>query len=416
MESTGLALRRQVQRARYRHAWWTAVVAGLGGNALLVLGLWAAAPRAEGPDIAVMPAQVSAPPAPAPIVVTPPMVPPMIVVVTPPPPTAGARGGDLGPCPAPHTARPSGGLRQPDVDGQLVGFNGSPSDSRLVAVWTADRLLVSRDGGASWDRVLDGPGGIVDATFDCHGRALVLRTGAGLGVRDGAREAWRPVPNIVIDVPADEHGRYQPRLVGGGRSIAVVGTRGEEFGQGYAALSDDGGESWRFADLGWYEGDRIAAAWDGGALDVVVPWTDCSWEGLRRATVTASGVKEHGDLAWARQIALDGARIHGVSWDCPQTPDTPDEGLCTWRDGHDWRPVAPPRAAGSADATTGDDAVELTLVDGPVDVVVREHQVHAIRGAHLGRGRAWPAEATPLGTDRAGRLWGLEAGHTLIRR
>lgn len=410
METTQQVLRREAQRARYRHAWWIALAAGVSGNALLVLSMWAVAPRPAPAAVSVMPAAAPS----APVILSSPAAAPVIVVMQAPATTAPAQAlGDLGPCPEPHAARPSGALRQPRLDGEPVGFAGAPTDSRWLAVWTTSELHVSRDGGASWDRVLDGPGDVIDATFDCHGRVLALRDGNGLGIRDGAREAWRTVPGVAVRIPRadEEYPHHVPELVGGGRTLAVIGPQsGDDDYHANVAMSDDGGATWRHADLGWYEGSA-EGEWTGDTLHVMIPWTDCMAEGIRLVTVSAGGVRSEEIDEWSQQTALDRGAVHGVSWSCPPDYNSADTALCTWRQGKGWRsvPLEP--------APTGSDAgYDLFLVDGPVDVLVREHIVQTIGSRKLGRAREWPSGAEPLGTDLAGRLWGKDADGTLIRR
>ena len=432
-------LRRHVEGARRRRGWWLLACGGVGTGvglgglvALALTGVRAATPPAVAVTAAAPPATVVVAPPPL-VVVVPAPAPVVAPAMVAPPDPAPAPFGDLGPCPAPHQARPRGRLVQPPVGDVVVGVAGAPTDSRWVATWTADHVFVSRDGGASWDRVLDGPGRVLDASFDCHGRVLVLRdvadpTGAlgadggadggagvgagagasvGVGVRHGAREVWRAVPGVALRRPDDEQPRYPARLAGGGRAIAVVGGRGDEDGEAVAAVSDDAGASWRHVELGWYDGVRLAATWDDETLRVAVPWTDCMSEGLRLVTVTARGARSEEIAEYASQLVLEGGTLHAVSWECPATAGDRGEGLCAWRHGRGWRPVAVP-------ASTADDPPELVLIEGPVPVAVLGERFHTV-GARLGRARAWPPGAAPLATDRAGRLWGLQDGE-LIRR
>lgn len=398
METSTLGLRREARRARYRYAGWMAGCAGVSAASLLALALWAgAAPPA--PRVQVLPAATVTR-----TVVVPVVTPPHVVVIPVAPPALPV--GDLGPCPAPHRDRVHARLAQPSGDEPVAGFAAAPSDSRWLAAWTATHLFVSRDGGGSWRRVLDGAGAVLDATFDCHGRVLALRAGSGLGVRDGTREVWRAVAGVAIATPPEPYTArsYMPQLVGGGRAIAVVGPRHDELDQAYAAISDDGGVSWRQADLEWYEGGRLAAAWSGSTLRVVVPWTDCMAEGLRLVTVHATGVTSVEIDEYAGMVALDGGAIHGLSWECP------DGGpVCTWRAGRGWRT---PRGA----AALGGDAGDAELVDGPVDVVIADHELRTLAGGRLGRPRPWPAGWTALGTDPSGRVWGTDAAGKLARR
>lgn len=413
METTQLALRREAQRARFRHASWIALVAGVTGNGLLVLAMWAAAPRPVPAAVSVMPA--AAPP-PAPVVISSPVAPPVIVVV---PAAAGSATqaqafGDLGPCPAPYAARPSGALRQPS-DQEMTHVAGAPTDSRWIAAWNEHDIHVSRDGGASWDRVLVGPGDVVDVSFDCHGRVLALRDGNGLGMRDGAREAWRTIPGVDVNIGSIDESRYTGTVVGGGRAVAVIGPRDAESGDGEAwvAISDDGGATWRHASLGWYDGST-SAAWHGDTLRIVAPWTDCMSEGIRLITVTAAGAKSQELDEWMSMVALDRGAVYGLTEYCNARIDNGDDdppALCLWRQGRDWT------ALDTAPAEShGEEGVVTTLIDGPVDVVVRNDVAQTITGSRLGRARAWPVGAVPMATDLSGRLWGRADDGWLIRR
>jgi hypothetical protein len=115
-------------------------------------------------------------------------------------------------------------------------------------------------------------------------------------------------------------------------------------------------------------------------------------------------------------IALDRGVVFGISPYCDNLAgaddDEPPPELCLWRSNHDGRTAL--RAAPVE--ARGEDGVVMQLVDGPVDVVVRNDVVQTISGARLGRARAWPVDAEALGTDAAGRVWGKDADGKLIRR
>ncbi|MBZ0238904.1 MAG: hypothetical protein K8M05_41720, partial [Deltaproteobacteria bacterium] len=194
-----------------------------------------------------------------------------------------------------------------------------------------------------------------------------------------------------------------------------VGARTGDDGDAWAALSDDGGATWRHVALGYFEGVS-AAAWKGDALRVVLPWTDCRDEGIRVVTVTAGGERSEEIDEWARQVALDRGALLGVSWECPvagRSELDAEHRLCAWREGSGWMSFS----LVPADPGGGDAGYELTLVDGPADVIVRGAIVQSviIIGRKLGPPREWPLGAVALGTDLAGRLWGTFDGE-LIRR
>lgn len=409
-------LRKQLARVRRHHVGWIALAGATAANAALALALVPSAPRTAFPHITV----VAPPPAPAPV-----YQPHFHFAAAPAAAPASAPAAlpdpfvDRGPCPAPYAAAPKGQPRLPIGSGALVGFAAAPTDSRWLAVWSRDRLFVSHDGGVAWSRVLDGTGRIIDASFDCHGRALVLRDGAGLGVRDDTREVWRPVPVQMYavaesaaasegaDGPAAEDAalRYRAHLFGGGRSIAVVGAGEVSDGNSaMVAVSDDVGASWRSSDLGYWEGETPYGGWRGDTLHLAMAWHDCMSEGTFVIAVspTRTRVDDRGEYASA--YAMVGTTVIGDGYECGG--ETGDRGVCALGPGG-WRPLLDPVALGET---------QVELVDGPVAVAIVGDRVHRVRTTGLGRGRPWPRGAQVLGTDRAGRLWGLDDTGALIRR
>lgn len=416
METRSLELRRQVQRSRYRYAWWLALCAGVAANALLALALWVAAPVPAAQVVTVVEERAAAPPM---VVVAPYIAPPTVVMVPaaaapPAPPPEPAPFGDRGPCPAPHRAVPPGALTQPLLS-SIMGLAASPTDSRLVVAWGVDAIAVTRDGGRTWQRVLDGKGTVIDASFDCHGRVLAIRAGAGLGVRDGGREAWRAIGGLDFGTSFDDEdneyaggdARFVPHLVGGGRLIAIVGAEDSAPGEAVAAFSADAGETWWHTNLGWWEGHPITAVWRGDELDVLVPWTDCMSEGVRRVAVGQAGARTSELDVNARRLAFDGPVIHDVGWSCPDPDRDGTPALCALRPGRDWEVTAIP-------GPLAEDA-EPRLIDGPADALLVDDRVAPVRRGRIGRFRPWPAGAEALTADLAGRVWGKH-DQALIRR
>lgn len=419
------ALRRHVQHARRRHAWWLALAGATAANAALAIALHAGRsstparaapppPPSPAPQLTFVfrdaPAAASAAtPAPAPAPAPEPR--------PPPPPPAFA---DLGPCPAPYTARTPGAFvppQPPDAE-ELHGFAVSPTDTRLLAAWSREHLLVSRDGGRRWSRVLDGPGGMIDATFDCHGRAIALRHGFGLGIRDGARETWRHVPFLdagtggVDDAGELASTNHRRRLAGGGRAIAVFGVSGDDTSRGLALVSDDLGVGWRTADLGYYESGAFTHAWTGDTLHVVIPIFDCSYASLRYTAIGPDGTTAHELERYAQQLALTGGAVVALDGCHADGDATGEPGLCRWTAARGWRPLGgmqPP-------ATDDGEPTYPYLIDGPVDVVIDGNQLHTLRANGLGPWRPWPRDWTALTTDGAGRVYALDVDGQLVRR
>ncbi len=418
-----LALSRHVEPVRHRRRWWWALAGTAAANAALTLGLGARS-STGGLAIAIhVEAAAPAAPPPVPVVIVQAQAAPTAivpVVAGPPAPFA-----DLGPCPAPHPRAPTGELTQPTFE-PLRGVATSPTDSRRVAAWPRDQVFVSADAGHTWRGVLAGDGRVLDVAFDCHGRPLALRAGGGLGVVDDGREVWRAVPGLALTLPepdgdADaaaaaavaevDDTAYRPRLVGGGRAIAIVGaTTSDEGDRGQrVVITDDVGVSWRSTDLGWYEGKRLPAAWTGDTLRVAVPWTDCSVEGINLVTISPRATRTDELREYASDLALAGGAVIARSYDCAAPGDDGgdrERELCVWRGPRrGWTPMAVP-ASGDAD---------LTLLDGPRDVVIAGDAIYPIGAKGVGRGRSWSSAWHARAVDLAGRVWGLDQAGQLVR-
>lgn len=417
-------LSRHVEPVRHRRRWWWALAGTAAANAALTVGLGA---RSAPGSLAIAIHVEAAPAAPAPpsapvVIVQAPPAPPAVAPAVVAPPT---RFADLGPCPATHARAPTGALTPPSYE-PLRGVATSPTDSRRVAAWTGEQVFVSADGGRTWTGVLAGAGRVLDVAFDCHGRALALRADGGLGVVDDGREVWRPVPGLALTWPEPDGDAaaaaaaavaevddtaYRPRLVGGGRAIAIVGASvSAEGDRGQrVVITDDVGVSWRSTDLGWYEGKRLPAAWTGDTLRVAVPWTDCSVEGINLVTISPRATRTDELRAYAPDLALAGNAVIARSYDCGAPGDDGDDGereLCVWRGPRrGWAPMAVP---------AGGDA-ELTLLDGPRDVVIAGDAIYPIGARRVGGGRPWSSAWQARAVDLAGRVWGLDEAGQLVR-
>lgn len=419
------ALHRHVEPTRRRQLWWWALAGTAAANAALTLGLGARS--SAGGGIAVAIKVEAAAPAPAPVVVVQ-AAPAPAPMSAPPAPVAEPVGhdpfADRGPCPAPHAGRPAGALTQPTELGYLRGIGTSPTDSRLVAAWDKESVHVSRDGGHTWGRVLDGEGWVLDVSFDCHGRVLALRRGSGLGMRDGMDEAWRPVREVELvfregddaepPEPADDD--YAPRLVGGGRWIAVLGAGdldGEDGPRSMAAITRDAGATWRRVDLHYWERADVRGEWSGDTLRVIVPWTDCMSEGLSLVTVSPGGVSTAELGGYAGQVALAGATVLAPPSTCHYAEGVGDDvaggGLCVWRAGRWTLKPAP------ADPDARGEDRNFDVVDGPVDVMWSGDLVYRVSARGYGAGKRWDARWRPITTDRAGRVWGLDELGVIVR-
>lgn len=176
---------------------------------------------------------------------------------------------DRASCPPPRTDAPR---RQPAQPPEPVAFvQPSATNAGWIAAWNEEHVFVSMDAGASWQQAFDGPGGIRDVDFDCHGRAVVVR-GDRLGVREGSEERWYPLHHFDL---SESYSRAS--VIGGGPDIAVVGVpRGDDL-KARLAISRDGGATWELRALAEnWEGDRVVGRQhEDGRILAMLPQPDC---------------------------------------------------------------------------------------------------------------------------------------------
>jgi hypothetical protein len=187
------------------------------GMIILALGLaiamWV---RHRPPRMIVVPVAALSPPcaptAPTPIEPTPPTPPP------PPPPPPPVEPDPLAACPATFTVGTTGALHAPRG---IHSITPSHHDVRLLAAWSDDTLHVSVDEGLSFRRVLDHPGSIGDAAFDCRGRLHAIRGDGELGTYDprDKTERWTRVATFWSRRAEVDKGR----LILDGADVAVIG-------------------------------------------------------------------------------------------------------------------------------------------------------------------------------------------------
>jgi hypothetical protein len=303
------------------------------------------------------------------------LVPPVIVAAPqapsppPPPPRPKAEPAAKPVCPAP--VRDVRASRVGIIDDLVGHVHPSPTDARWIAAWNDDYVWVSRDAGATFTRVLDGPGTVADVGFDCFGNPIVLR-GAAVGTIVDGGEVWRTIPGITSAA----------RVIDGGPDLAILGIPAQ------IAVSSDHGLGWRFRDL-----DRAyeAASPHGresadGTIDVAVTIADCDYAGIIWATWRASG--EYGE----RRITVDETSTFGL-YDGVLV----DDGRLS-HDGSAWQPIAgwPERG---------------TSLEAPWPAVLGEGGIASrIRG---GKAIALPycVDGRAPAIDAAGRVWMIDGSN-----
>jgi hypothetical protein len=266
-------------------------------------------------------------------------------------------------CPLGRTDAPLAQPTQPPEE--IIDVRPSPTNAGWVATWNAESIFVSRNAGASWTRVLDGAGEVSDVSFDCFGRVIAIR-GKRVGIRDGEHERWRTAPVSIEDgMPS--------RVLGGGPDIVLVahaiGMNGVRL-----AISRDGGETWASHRLAAYwEGDKVRGRqYEDGTIRGAVPVTDCD-----SYTLFMFRLRD-GELA-----SVEHARY----------PRGPVETLF--------------------DKTEDGALYELeydATVDGPVPLLVQDHEVHRVVNGKQRRTRWFVRNPYTAVGDAAGHVWNVACG------
>ncbi len=299
-------------------------------------------------------------------------------------------------CPVPITTARR--VTPPELADDVTDVRPSPNDARYIAAWNDEHVFASLDGGRTFERVLDGPGAVLDVAFDCFGNVVVARDDA-LGIRADGRERWQSVPGLAFatDDPRSEaavDARPRFALLGGGPDVVLVGPMGPERSESRVAISRDLGTSWSYRDLGplgtwggWTGWQRID-----GTIDLARVLDDCMhsmmiWTRIRGVEV---------DVA---QELTSGAEYEVYDGDVVIT----SEG---WRPRREemLRPIEglPPEAP-------------IAPVRGRRAIVVANHEAYAV-----GRGRARPLNLVVEGdrphADAAGRIWTIHEHQPRIAR
>lgn len=285
-------------------------------------------------------------------------------------------------CPAPRTDAP---WVAPKFDEPITGVHPAPSNAGWIAAWNSDHIFVSYDAGATFTRVLDGPGNVVDVSFDCFGRAIALRSNH-VGIHEGTREAWHDVAGLR------GHDDDPGLVLGGGPDAVVLANSVGDAWSSRLAISRDDGATWGYHDLtGDFEPSARARGWQraDGSIDVALPIADCMsdelwWTrivGNDMSTVT-DGMGEGASFAIYDDLVVDDSRWRTRSGDWHDLPRPPD-------------------------------GVWYTVVPGAFPVLVAGDKTYKLDHGKL---RALPlvVEGAPQAVDLAGRVWSIACGKVLV--
>lgn len=257
----------------------------------------------------------------------------------------------------------------------------SYTNAGWLAAWNEDHVQVSTDGGLTFTQMLDGPGQVRDVTFDCFGRAVVLRDGARIGINDNGHERWRTIPGMRTDDDSPA------ALVGGGPDVITVGVTSTESWHARMAITSDLGRTWWFRDLeDYWEQSRVTGHQNAdGMIDIAITTADCMSDPTTWVRVMPDGKVLRDELG-------DVGRIHVF-----------DNFAIANFDGTSWKRFGAPENAW----THVTEAEEQLIVDGPVPRLIWDYQVllvdKRVEAAPL---REWHHDNATV--DRAGRLWAID--------
>ena len=258
------------------------------------------------------------------------------------------------------------------------------TNARWLAAWNDKHVFVSRDGGATFTRTLDGPGAVIDVAFDCFGHPIVLRDNARVGIRDD-RDRWARVPGLRGD-DGDLN-----NLIGGGPDVVVLGVTSEADSQmGRLAITRDLGTSWSFRDLSPYYEGRNASGHQlaDGRIRVALSFVDCMHDPMYWYAIDGERIVED-DLT----VAPGKLYVHGdIAYASTQ-----------WRRmNREWRDI---------EGLPTDVDVHLM---GAVPRAIAGNVVYRLRDGVATPLRPWPNGVEPLAVDLAGRIWGRDKSTLVV--
>jgi len=294
----------------------------------------------------------------------------------PPPPVAAPAG-----CPAPVTTIAKMTIQQPADE--ISTIVASVTNAGWIAAWNEQHIWVSHDGGATFERELDGPGDVGGVTFDCFGHAIAVRAGA-IGIH-AEHEVWHLVPGLRGDADSP-HGT----LIGGGPDIAIVFDATSETQESELAISADHGASWSFRALAtaYEDGRTTGREHADGSFELAIAYGDCMRDPLTWFEISGDVITEVEDSASSARVLIhDHVAYNGLALRA--------------RRGGEW-------AADDWKAIRGvpDDA-DITWVDGASPRLIANHTIYRIVDGRAKRVGKLPPDLSPMAVDAAGRVWSV---------
>jgi hypothetical protein len=265
------------------------------------------------------------------------------------------------------------------TEDELAHVTTALSDARWIAAWNDTHVFVSKDGGRTFARVLDGPGTVNDVAFDCFGRVLVLRAHT-LGIHDTS-DHWRTLDWLVE--------RQDPAtLIGGGPDAIVLGAT--ENGQLRVAISGDLGASWRYHDLrSYWDERRTSARQDAdGTIHIANTFADCMSDPMQWYVIAHDEVRDEPGVHDAEPgpfYARGDVAYSGYGW--------------RRRGESEWRAIT-----GLPDDNAGH------MLTGPVARTIAGGRIYRLGDGVATSIRTVPETVDVQAVDLAGRFWGLERG------
>jgi hypothetical protein len=231
-------------------------------------------------------------------------------------------------CPPPRTDAPRAASLA-DLPTEVHAVVASSTNAGWIAAWSQERVLVSRDAGRTFARVLDGAGDVHAVTFDCYGNVIALR-GGDLGIREGTRETWQRLPRGLRGEQGDP-----AALIGGGPDVVVIATAPGDTWRARAAVSADRGTTWWYRDLVdyWESSHATGHQTSDGTIHVALTTADCMHDPVFWLRIR-DGVVDSEELGSIGHVALDGDRAFRAG----------DDGIESKRFGEaSWRRAMGPR-------------------------------------------------------------------------
>ena len=316
---------------------------------------------------------------------------------------------------------------------ELVGVSVSPSRHGVLATWSEDDLLYSKDDGRSF-REPWFPGALFSAAVDCRGGVYMLvrhEDSILLGYDDHGETRW----NVVATTSGEELDAITPTFVTGAGWVAMSGSARSLSDSGEwkpaVVVSGDGGASWREQGLEddlLIEDISLIGISNGGRLTLVGLEGDCMYNGTSiyrgrvgtKRKLVGTNISDKSKLSataagrWA--YANEGCEGSGLCAIDLVKQDAEEPDAWKWL----WQPVT------GLSAGTPESVAEGTAIVGFRSYVQDGTHLYRLRGSKarlveaalpVGAIRAVDSSGRAIGLDDAGRLirWSPRHGTRLLR-